>query len=31
MSQKIEKATSNVIKLLHTFDNFLLKCGNKIL
>ena len=31
MAQKIEKATSNVMKLLERVDNFLLEFGTKIL
>ena len=31
MAQKIQKASNNVLRLLNNIDNFLLKCGNKIL
>lgn len=31
MSQKIEKATNSIMKILYKMDNFLLVCGNKIL
>ena len=31
MAQKIEKATSNVMKLFERVDNFLLEFGTKIL
>jgi len=31
MSQQIEKATSNLIKILGKIDNFLLEFGTKIL
>lgn len=31
MAQKIQKASNNVVKILNILDDFLLKCGNKIL
>lgn len=31
MSRKIQAATNNVMKILYRFDDFLLRCGNKIL
>ena len=31
MAAKIEKARSNVMKILYKVDDFILECGNKIL